>query len=114
MHLTTKILIILLNFTDLQYGQDLFNYTRGRFVRNEEHEMSQRHIRFKVNELARCGAEAVGAKTCVGLGQYPDGMCNKSMLLTMDDGSRVVAKIPNPNAGLPHFTTAAKLRRWSL
>jgi hypothetical protein len=71
--------------------------------------MSQRHVRFNVNELARCAAEAVGAKTCVSIFKYPDGMYNKSMLLTMDNGSRVVAKVPNPNAGLPHFTTASEV-----
>jgi hypothetical protein len=102
-------LTVLLIHPDLQYGQDLFNYTRGHFVCNEKHEMLQRHVRFDVNELARCAAEAVGAKTCVGIAKYPDGMYNKSMLLTMDDGSRVVAKVPNPNAGLPHLTTASEV-----
>jgi hypothetical protein len=71
--------------------------------------MLQRHVRFNVNELARCAAEAVGAKACVNIAKYPDGMYNKSMLLTMDDGSRVVAKVPNPNAGLPHWTTASEV-----
>jgi hypothetical protein len=71
--------------------------------------MLQRRVRFDVNELARCAAEAVGAKACVNMAKYPDGMYNKSMLLTMDDGSRVVAKVPNPNAGLPHWTTASEV-----
>lgn len=101
--------IILLIHLDLKYSEDLFNYTRGRFVCNEKHEMSQRHVRFDVNELARCAADAVGAKTCVSVAKYPDGMYNKSMLLTMDDGSQVVAKVPNPNAGLPHYTTASEV-----
>jgi hypothetical protein len=71
--------------------------------------MSQRHVRFNVNELARCAADAIGAKSCVSIKKYPDGMYNKSMLLTMDNGSQVVAKIPNPNAGIPHFTTASEV-----
>ncbi|RMZ79462.1 hypothetical protein DV738_g3395, partial [Chaetothyriales sp. CBS 135597] len=71
--------------------------------------MSQRHVRFNVNELARCAAEAIGAKSCVNIEKYPDGMYNKTMLLTMDNGSQVVAKVPNPNAGLPHFTTASEV-----
>jgi hypothetical protein len=70
MHPTKRVLIILLIHTDLQHGQDLFNYTRGRFVHNEEHEMSQRHVRFNVNELARCAAEAVGAKACNNISKY--------------------------------------------
>lgn len=76
---------------------------------NEQHEMAQRHVRFDVNELARCAAKTTGAQTCVRISKYPDGMYNKSMLLTMNDGTRVVAKVPNPNAGLPHFTTASEV-----
>ena len=102
-------LIVLLIHPDLQYDRNLFHYTRGRFVCNEKHEMLQRHVRFDVNELARCAAEAVGAKKCISIAKYPDGMYNKSMMLTMDEGSRVVAKVPNPNAGLPHLTTASEV-----
>ncbi|KAH8724357.1 kinase-like domain-containing protein [Phaeosphaeriaceae sp. PMI808] len=71
--------------------------------------MSQCQVRFNVNELARCAAEAIGTKLCVNIEKYPDGMYNKSMLLTMDNGSQVVAKVPNPNAGIPHFTTASEV-----
>jgi hypothetical protein len=102
-------LIILLIRPDLDHDPDLFKYTRGRFVCNEEHEMSQRHVHFNVTELARCAAEAVNAKVCVSIKKYPDGMYNKSMLLSMDNGSRIVAKVPNPNVGLPHLTTASEV-----
>lgn len=75
-----RVLVALLIRTDLKYSDDLFNYTRGRFVCDEEFEMSQRRVRFNVNELARCAAEAIGAKSCVSIEKYPDGMYNKSML----------------------------------
>ncbi|KAL5331675.1 hypothetical protein ACEPPN_001210 [Leptodophora sp. 'Broadleaf-Isolate-01'] len=94
---------------DLRYSEDFFNFTRGRFVCDEVHEMSQRHVRFNVNELARLAADAVGANICVSIEKYPDGMYNKAMLLTMDNGTQVVAKVPNPNAGKPHFTTASEV-----
>ncbi|KAI9679362.1 MAG: hypothetical protein M1817_005384 [Caeruleum heppii] len=71
--------------------------------------MSQRHIRFRVKELARLAAEAVGANSCTRIEKYPDSMYNKAMLLTMENGSQVVAKVPNPNAGRPHFTTASEV-----
>ena len=93
----------------MQYNDDLFKFTRGRFVCNEVYEMSQRHIRFNVDELARLAAKVVGAESCIRIEKYPDGMYNKAMLLTMEDGSQVVAKIPNPNAGRPHFTTASEV-----
>jgi len=94
---------------DLKYNDACFNFTRGRFVVDEAFEMSQRHVRFDVNELARIAAEAVGANVCVRIEKYPDGMYNKAMLLTMDDGTQAVAKVPNPNSGMPHFTTASEV-----
>jgi hypothetical protein len=45
----------------------------------------------------------------VSIKKYPDGMYNKAMLLTMDNGTQVVAKVPNTNAGKPHFTTASEV-----
>ncbi|MDI1490441.1 MAG: hypothetical protein OHK93_001644 [Ramalina farinacea] len=68
--------------------------------------MSQRYVRFNVHELARVAAEAVGSKACE---KYPDGMYNKAFLMTMDDGTEIVAKIPNPNAGRSHFATASEV-----
>ena len=91
------------------HNEDYFTYTRGRFVSAEQHEMSQRYVRFNVPELTRLAAEAVGSKSCVGIEKYPDGMFNKALLLTMDDGTQAVAKVPNPNAGRPHFTTASEV-----
>ena len=71
--------------------------------------MSQRYVRYNVNELAGLAAVAVGSKTCVGIERCPDGMHNKVLLLTMDDGIQAIAKVPNPNAGRPHFTTASEV-----
>ncbi|QVM06747.1 hypothetical protein D8B26_001453 [Coccidioides posadasii str. Silveira] len=71
--------------------------------------MAQRYIHFDVEELARVGAAAVGAKSCLNIKKYPDGMYNKAFLLTMGNDMQAVAKIPNPNAGLPHLTTSSEV-----
>ena len=62
-----------------------------------------------MDELAKIAAHAVGSKSCVYVEKFADGMHNKALLLTMDNGRQVVAKIPNPNAGQPHFTTASEV-----
>lgn len=62
-----------------------------------------------MNRLARTSAESVGASQCISIKKYPDGMFNKAYLMTMEDGQEVVAKVPNPNAGIPHFTTAGEV-----
>jgi hypothetical protein len=89
--------------------EELYNFTRGRFVADEQHELSQRHRTFSATELARYAARAVQANHCLSVKNYPDGMYNRVLLLSMDNGKDVIAKIPNPNAGQPHFTTASEV-----
>lgn len=41
--------------------------------------------------------------------KYREGQYNKAFLLTFDNGSEVVAKLPNPNAGPRRWTTASEV-----
>ncbi|EAW07044.1 uncharacterized protein ACLA_087500 [Aspergillus clavatus NRRL 1] len=41
--------------------------------------------------------------------KYREGQYNKTFLLTLDNGSEVVAKLPNPNAGPNVLTTASEV-----
>ena len=91
------------------HAEAYFNFTRGRFLRDEAQELSKRHVEFNVKQLGHTAARATGAQSCVNLHKFADGMHNKAFLLTMDDGSEAVGKIPNPNAGLPYFTTASEV-----
>ena len=70
--------------------------------------MAQRHIKSDMNQLGQVAGNAVGKK-CVNVERFADGMYNKAFLLTMYDDSQVVAKTPNPNAGLAHCTTASEV-----
>lgn len=89
--------------------ENFFSYTRGRFVRNERYEMSQRYVRFNMEELTNIAAKSVGSERCVRVEKFSDGMFNKTFLLTMQDGKEVVGKAPNPNAGQPYYTTASEV-----
>lgn len=71
--------------------------------------MSQRYVRYNIDELASLAAKAVDSRSCVAIEKQLDGSFNKALLMTMDDGKQVVAKVPNPNAGLPHFTIASEV-----
>jgi hypothetical protein len=71
--------------------------------------MSKRRVRFDMNQLARIATDSIMANKCINIEKCPDGMYNKSYLFTMDDGRQVIGKVPNPNAGLPHFTTASEV-----
>lgn len=38
-----------------------------------------------------------------------EGLHNKAFILTMDNGTEVFAKLPNPNAGPTQYTTASEV-----
>ncbi|KAF1916462.1 phosphotransferase enzyme family protein [Ampelomyces quisqualis] len=95
--------------TDWNSNDEFFKFTRGRFVVDETENFRQREIRFDMNKLASVAAESVGAAQCISIEKYPDGMFNKAYLIFMDNGREVVAKVPNPNAGIPHLTTASEV-----
>ncbi|KAL4785991.1 kinase-like domain-containing protein [Aspergillus varians] len=90
-------------------NDEFFKFTRGRFVVDEAENLRARETRFDLNTLARVAADSVGAAQCISVKKYPDGMFNKAFLLSMDNGREVVAKVPNPNAGVAHFTTASEV-----
>lgn len=73
--------------------------------------MAIRHIEFDMNELAKHAAESIGFTyaQCARIEKFPDGMFNKAFLFTMQDGTQVVGKVPNPNAGRAHYTTASEV-----
>ncbi|KAF2241906.1 phosphotransferase enzyme family protein [Trematosphaeria pertusa] len=94
---------------DWNSNDEFFKFTRGRFIIDEVENLRKREIRFDLNRLASVAADSVGAAQCISIKKYPDGMFNKAFLMSMDDGREVVAKVPNPNAGIPHFTTASEV-----
>ncbi|KAH7379599.1 phosphotransferase enzyme family protein [Pyrenochaeta sp. MPI-SDFR-AT-0127] len=95
--------------TNWNLNDEFFKFTRGRFVVDEKENLRKREIRFDMNKLASVAAESIGAAQCMSIKKYPDGMFNKAFLMTMDGGREVVAKVPNPNAGIMHFTTASEV-----
>jgi hypothetical protein len=54
-------------------------------------------------------ARALKSGTCVQVEKLSEGNFNKAFLLTMNDGKQAVARLPNPNAGRPHFSTASEV-----
>ncbi|DAA72768.1 TPA_exp: Uncharacterized protein A8136_5437 [Trichophyton benhamiae CBS 112371] len=94
---------------DWNIHDEFFQFTRGRFVIDEKEQLSKRHVRFNMNELAQEAAKAVGAKYCINVEKCADGMFNKAYIFTLDNDKQVIGKVPNPNAGIPHYTTASEV-----
>ncbi|GFF52790.1 hypothetical protein IFM46972_09621 [Aspergillus udagawae] len=69
------------------------------------------HTESNMNELAKRAAESIGGTytQCAQIEKFPNGMFNKTFLSTIQDGAQVVGKVPNPNAGRAHYTTASEV-----
>ena len=93
--------------------ESFYNFTRGRFLCNERQKVKEHYVHYNIDKLAEIGAKAVGSSFCREVKKFPDGLYNKALHLTMDDGKEAVAKIPNPNAGQPYFTTASEVATMS-
>ncbi|CZR51218.1 probable FMP29 Found in Mitochondrial Proteome [Phialocephala subalpina] len=89
--------------------EHFFHYTSGRWLWDEESQQRERFLAFNVQELQRIAAESVGAQSCVSITKFAEGGHNKVFRLAMDNGFVAIARIPNPNAGPAHKTTASEV-----
>ncbi|KAF1918998.1 kinase-like domain-containing protein [Ampelomyces quisqualis] len=96
-------------FQPLSDVHPLFSYTSGRWLWNEREQLEARCRRFDVASLQQAACQAVGAKKCVSLQKIGEGNYNKAYRLEMEDGQKVIAKIPHPNAGPQALTTASEV-----
>lgn len=80
-------------------NEDYYRFTSGRWLWAEEARLQERYKKFNVPGLKRLAAEAVGARSCVSIFKLAEGGFNKIFRLSMDNGSVVIARIPNPNVG---------------
>jgi len=88
--------------------EQFYKYTSGRWLWNENYQLARRYVEFDLPGLLQVSAQAIGARSCVKVEKLPEGNFSKVFLLSMDNGRELIAKIPNPNAGQPHFTTASE------
>lgn len=77
--------------TDPVVDENLFRYTSGRWLYNEEEQMAQRYIKFDVGALHRvifdvCGSPVIGM-------EKKEGLFNKSFMCSLANGQMVTARI---------------------
>lgn len=88
--------------------EDLFRYTGGRWLFDEDQRLKERYRPFNVDALRSVAAESVSSKCCVSLAKLGEGRYNKVFKLVMDDGKTVIARIPNLNAGPAFYSIASE------
>lgn len=76
---------------------------------NETDRLSERYVKFRPTELQRIAGEAVQQEYCPDIAKLAEGGFNKVFLLRAKNGREVIARIPTPIAGPPHYTTASEV-----
>ncbi|EFQ97873.1 phosphotransferase enzyme family protein [Nannizzia gypsea CBS 118893] len=92
--------------------EEVFQYSNGHFLVDEEYNYSRRYKRFNIDELCNLVGAIIGkgastAPRVVKMEKLEGGF-HKVLLMTLENGSEVVAKIPCPNAGLSMLSTASE------
>ena len=89
--------------------EDLFAYTNGHFLIDEEHQFSRRYIRFDLDALCNSAAAVGRGSSRVTAVEKMEGGFSKAFLMKKADGTEVIAKIPCRIAGPPSLTTAGEV-----
>lgn len=90
-------------------NEDHYRYTSERWLWDEDKQLRERYKRFNVSELKSIAAKSIGTQTCMSISKLAEGGFKKVFRLVMDDGTIVIARIPNYNAGPPFKTTASEV-----
>ncbi|KAL5480871.1 hypothetical protein ACEPAI_9811 [Sanghuangporus weigelae] len=87
---------------------DLFNYTSGRWLVNNDLRLAERRREFDVDELCRLAAQSVGrsSQDIDTFVKLAEGGFNRTFLITMHGGFEMIARIPYP-VTVPKFYAIA-------
>lgn len=89
--------------------EEFYRYTSGRWLWDEDDQLRQRYKRFNVPEIKNIAARSIGAQTCNSMTKFAEGGFNKVFRLVMNDGSVVIARIPDQRARPPFRTIASEV-----
>lgn len=89
--------------------QDLFKYTNGHFLVDEEHQFSRRYVRFDLDALCDIATGVGETPSQITAIEKMEGGFSKALLMQKANGTELMAKIPCRIAGPPSLTTAAEV-----
>ncbi|QQK44025.1 Protein kinase-like domain [Penicillium digitatum] len=89
---------------------DLFEYTSGRFLFNEELRHAERRVKFDVDALARVACHSVGRhfKSVASVTKLAEGGFNRVLQVTFNDGYAVLARLSYRTTVPRHHTVASE------
>lgn len=89
--------------------EDLFAYTNGRFLVDEEFQLGRRYVQFDLDALCKTAAAAGGDTSQIIAIEKMEGGFSKAFLMRKANGTEVIAKVPCRIAGPPSLTTAGEV-----
>lgn len=89
--------------------EDLFAYTNGHFLVDEEFQLARRYVRLDLDALCNVAATAGGNISRIAAIEKMEGGFSKAFLMRKTNGTEVIAKIPCRIAGPPSLTTAGEV-----
>lgn len=90
--------------------KELYRYSAQKWLWNEPAQLLSRYVQFNMDALIHVAEEAAGqGSVCVNVSKLPEGNSNKVFVVTMEDGKQLIVKLPNPNSGPVHYTTASEV-----
>lgn len=90
-------------------NRDLFSYSSGRFLYNEQLRLQERHVEFNIAALEDAACQYTSRSKVVDLVKLSEGGFNRVLLLTFDDGFKAVVKIPYNLCVPTTYTTASEV-----
>lgn len=84
-------------------------YSSGRWLRGDSLERQSRYIQFDFDALCKRATELCPGATSIVSCEKKEGGYNKVFIFTMNNTSRVVARLPTRIAGPPKLTTHSEV-----
>ncbi|KAF7767888.1 hypothetical protein Agabi119p4_7131 [Agaricus bisporus var. burnettii] len=89
--------------------EDLFRYTSGRWLLDEQHQLTLRYQQFNVDALKSVVASSTQASGVTSIQKRAEGRCNKVLHVQLTNSAPVIARIPTPLSGPLHLVTASEV-----
>ncbi|KAE8413738.1 hypothetical protein BDV36DRAFT_303941 [Aspergillus pseudocaelatus] len=89
--------------------EELFAYTNGHFLVDEQHQLDRRYLKFDLDALCDIAALVDGDSSRIVTTEKLEGGFSKALLMKKENGKEVIAKLPCRIAGPTSLTTACEV-----
>ncbi|KAE8333474.1 kinase-like domain-containing protein [Aspergillus sergii] len=89
--------------------EDLFAYTNGHFLVDEQRQLDRRYLKFNLEALCAVAAAADGDSSRITAIEKLEGGFSKALLMKKENGKELIAKLPCRIAGPTSLTTAGEV-----